>query len=118
MEIIKGVVYKRLVSIVKEFVDSTQINTCIQNIYQKITEYCLQIWKNRCDAFILWEKTKNISNKKKKHIKYDKHVKIPDPVKDCYPQIVNKFMENHIKYTHELHRAFAINYSVSRVLMG
>jgi hypothetical protein len=96
-EIIKGVVYKRLVSIVKEFVDTNKINICIQNIYQTITEYCLQIWKNRCDTFILWEKIRNISNKRKKHTKYNKHVKTPDPVKDCYPKIVNKFMENYIK---------------------
>src|SRR5438876_492984 len=57
------------------------------------------------------------SYKKKKYTKYDKHIKTSDPVKDCYLQIVNKFIENHIKYTYNLHRAFAIDYSVGRVLV-
>ena len=42
-EIIKGIVHKKLITTIKEFINTNEINNCVQNIYQTITEYCLQI---------------------------------------------------------------------------
>src|SRR5947199_2264312 len=66
IEITKGIVHKKLTTTVKEFVNTDEVNKCIQNIYQAVTKYCIQIWKNRCESFIKWEKTIGICNKKKK----------------------------------------------------
>jgi hypothetical protein len=118
IEITKGIIYKKLTTTVKEFVNTDEVKKCIQNIYQAVTEYCIQIWKNRCESFIRWEKTIGICNKKKKQLKYDKQIITTDTVKDCYPYIVNKYIEDHIRYAHDIYKALSIDYSVGRALVN
>jgi ribonuclease HI len=117
-EITKGIVHKKLTTTVKEFVSTDEVNKCIQNIYQAITEYCIQVWHNRCESFIKWEKTVGICNKVKKQIRYDKQTVTSDIVKDCYPYIINKYIENHIRYAHDIYKALSVDYSVGKALVN
>lgn len=117
-EITKGIIHRKLITVVKEFVNTTEINQCISNIYKAITKYTIRIWQNRCEDFQRWEKSQGISNKTKKKAKYNNGKKQTDEIKDRYPEIINKFMENHIKRSHNIYQALAVDINIGRTLVN
>ena len=116
LQIIRGVVHKNLIKVINQLIDKNETTQCIQNCYTNITKYCKEIWKQRCNNFISWEKTQGITMRTKKKHKYTSKKKENDPIKELYIQITNSFMHNIIHYTQDLFDIFTVEFSVGRAL--
>ena len=64
--VIRGGIPQHIIDTVKKHISKDHIQDCFNNILDRINKYLRQIWHERCNRFILWEKTQKIGKKHKK----------------------------------------------------
>jgi hypothetical protein len=104
-QITRGVVHKDLTKLILTITGNKKTtDKCIQTIMSKLRKFLLQIWTERCEMFNDWEKTRGINTKMKRKHKPCSNSKLIDyskenEIKDQFVDLVNEFMDRHIKVT-------------------
>jgi hypothetical protein len=109
--IVRGVIFHNMINFINKLTNNKEkTNQIIANTYKTIKQNCKQIWNEKCDKFIEWEKIKKITRKVKRSKQYKNNPTNSKDleIKDQYPKIVNAAMETYIKGKNTLEQILSL----------